>query len=145
MSKSIHKPFWKQRLVGVSNRPPDTFEKYRDAPPISVAILSAKVCPPSGRNRRVLHAAHRGAQFYFMFPVLWTFSSCNKMSLFHLKTCTPVKGTPLKQSLNKVVCASPICITVPLYCDTFVEVLVPGVVGTPPSLARPVTSGPSYH
>ena len=44
---------------------------------------------------RVLQgAAQRVAQFYFIFAVLRTPFSCNKMSHFYLKTCTPVKGTP---------------------------------------------------
>ena len=34
---------------------PDTFEKYRDTPPTSIAILFAKVCPPLGRKLYILH------------------------------------------------------------------------------------------
>ena len=40
-------------------------------------------------------AAQRGAQFYLIFAALQTFLSCSKISLFYLKTCTPMKGTPL--------------------------------------------------
>ena len=39
-------------------------------------------------------AAQRGAQFYFVFTVLRTPFSCSDMSLFSLKTCTPLKATP---------------------------------------------------
>ena len=44
---------------------------------------------------RVLQgAAQRGAQFYFIFSVLRTLFSCSEMSLFSLKSCTPLKATP---------------------------------------------------
>ena len=39
-------------------------------------------------------AAQRGGQFYLIFAVLRTLFSCSKMSLFYLKTCTPMKATP---------------------------------------------------
>ena len=51
------------------------------------------------RFHRVLQgegAAQRGGSICFIFAVLWTLFSCIEMSLFSLKTCTPVKATPLK-------------------------------------------------
>ena len=52
-------------------------------------------CPDFQKVHRVLQgAAQRGAQFYLIFAVLRAFFLCSKMSLFYLKTCTPMKATP---------------------------------------------------
>ena len=42
-------PLLERRKIGriKSTRDPDTFEKYRDTPPISIAILLQKYAPPS--------------------------------------------------------------------------------------------------
>ena len=48
----------------------------------------------AGSHRVLQGPARRGAQFYFIFAVLQTVSSCSIMSLFYFKTCAPVKGTP---------------------------------------------------
>ena len=50
-----------------------------------------------GKSHRVLQGAAQkgGGQFYFISAVLRTlFHAATCMGLFHLKTCTPVKGTP---------------------------------------------------
>ena len=53
-----------------------------------------------GRFHRVRQrAAERGAQRYFMSRFSGP-SSCSKMSPFYLKTCTPVKGNPMKHRLT---------------------------------------------
>ena len=59
--------------------------------------------------------AQRWAQFDFIFVVLLTPLSCSKMSLFDLKTCTPLKGRPeapfeLEQALRdmKSIAAGPL-------------------------------------
>ena len=44
-----------------------------------------------------------GGQSCFIFAVLGTLFSCSPMSPFYLKTCSPMKGTPLKHRLR---CAS---------------------------------------
>ena len=49
---------------------------------------------PVGSHRVLQAAAQSGAQFYFVFAVLRTLFSCGRVSLFHLKTCTPMKATP---------------------------------------------------
>ena len=54
------------------------------------SVLKALAC----RGRFGGGAAHRGAQLYFMFAVLWALFSCSKMRPFYLKTCTPMKGPP---------------------------------------------------
>ena len=56
----------------------------------------AGICLISGHTiHRVLQgAAQRGVQFYFILAVLRTLCSCSEMSLFSLKTRTPVKATP---------------------------------------------------
>ena len=48
----------------------------------------------TGGMAQLQGAAQRGAKFCFKFAVLWALFSCKSMSLFELKTCTPVKATP---------------------------------------------------
>ena len=71
------------------------------------AMRNGQIC----FSHRVLQgAAQRGAQFYFIFAVLRTLLSCSKMSLFYLKTCTPLKATPWSTawfSLRKFLAISP--------------------------------------
>ena len=55
--------------------------------------------PAEWNLREIFHrvlqgAAQRGAQFHFIFAALRALFSCSEMSLFSLKTCTPVKATP---------------------------------------------------
>ena len=45
-------------------------------------------------SHRVLQGAAQRGKFTFIIAALPTLFSCSKMSLFHLKTCTPLKGTP---------------------------------------------------
>ena len=59
----------------------------------SIRIMRFEI---AANRHRVLQGggAQRGAQFHFIFAVLWTLFSCSKMSLFYLKTYALLRDPP---------------------------------------------------
>ena len=67
---------------------------------IRITAMSVAISPLFSTNHRVLQgAAQRGAQFHFIFVVLWAFFSCSKTSLFYLRNLHLPEGNPLKHPL----------------------------------------------
>ena len=93
-----------QQKSGESHRPltPDTFEKYRDTPPVSIAILLHKYAlflaqrvvytPPICITIRLPFASRYSCRS-IRVRGRWNTAAEREPLFFFLKTCTPVKGT----------------------------------------------------
>ena len=98
-------PYLLRNSLHVADQGAKVFQGFQKEFPVIYALRQLHRVLPGG--------AQRGLQFYFMFAVLQALFPFSRMSLFYLKTCTPVLSGPISRDIAIV------SLRYPLSRDTF--------------------------